>query len=124
MRSPLVVLRVRREQLARLSDEQVADFVGEIAPYICEVFAAEVERVAGGAPEAWMRRAVERGISFGVVSRRDLRRYVECAAYFGWRSGAPAVQSTAHAILARDDLDGPTKADRIEPLEASLTEGG
>ena len=54
MRSPLVVLRVRREQLARLSDEQVADFVGEIAPYICEVFAAEVERVAGGAPEAWM----------------------------------------------------------------------
>lgn len=114
---------IRAEQLATLGEVHREQFVQEMVNHWRTNFRQRV----GGASDAELRARVvqgmQRGESYGVLTRYDLRRYLEYVITYGDDFDGNPRTAWAGSILAADGLSGTEKMDQIDAHETFVQRG-
>ena len=111
---------VTAEQMVQLSEAKRSQFEQLMIRHIRANFSREAQPVSDEKLLLAVRFAMELGERYGIVLQDDLRRFIEFLSTYGSQfSNRPQFASVVE-VLARQDLDGTEKMDRVDRLEQYL----
>jgi hypothetical protein len=106
------MLAIRTEQIAALQREREHEFQRRLARHLRAIYPNEVGDDAE--LKAFIRRGVERSVSYGIVIEADVSRFVEYTIYFNDDFDRDPDLPWIREVLTNDDLDGTEKMDLID----------
>ncbi|MFW6161639.1 MAG: hypothetical protein ACODAJ_02665 [Planctomycetota bacterium] len=106
------MLRIRREQMAALSEHMARQFEQRMVAHLRQRFPQQTQDLDEPALHAQVHEGIERAKGYGITQEDDVRRFLEYQALLG--ADFDTSRPWAASVLSDDSLAGTEKMDRID----------
>ncbi len=112
------MFKIRKQQIAAFKEANLRAFTLEMARHVRRVLPERVAQLDDHALVDSLRQRLTQALSYGITTRFDAMRYLECSYVLGWTDQGP--DDEGRIILARDGLNAEEKMDLIEQRTAAV----
>jgi hypothetical protein len=107
------MLKIRKEQMAVMSDYMLWRFKDRTVKHLRKTYPKELHEIPEGELEAMIETGIERAKKYDVINEGDIKLYIECMVILSSEFDCDEKFPWAGDILGRKDITGQVKMAEI-----------